>query len=510
MRIFFIKGSGFIKKAAVLVAFSGIIISAAIKVDPLYGQDYNLVTDSTKMFWPAQILAKPGYLESVTDPDFGTKIIRVTGDPGTIIPAIGGTWKDIVRHGYSKIPAWNADESILYLETQKGGPAPLFLDGETYEVLFSKTINVNEKRWHPADPDLMVILSDNYVKTWNIWNNELKILASISGYSDCQMGPWEGNLSNDGKWLAVFATRNSDGKKVGFALDLEHGTKYPDIDFTGVTVDWISISFTGKYIVLNGYINGGDDQTQVYDINGNKIGSLWSEYGRPSHYDLTVDENGDEVAVGVSKSSPDNGHVIKRRLTDGAVTVLTYGGYATHTSTRCPGRPGWAISSFSHRGPSNWEPYYNEIAAIKLDGSRVERICHIRGLYKTYDNEAQPCPSPSGSRIIFASDWESDSLPIQGYVADFRDLIIAGEEKISEGSDEISIYPNPASDYIMIPYKYINCDYRIISVNGQLVGQGKINEDQIDISALSMGLYIIELVNSSENKRCTFSVINNR
>jgi len=151
---------------------------------------------------------------------------------------------------------------------------------------------------------------------------------------------------------------------------------------------YLETVITGKYIVLNGYISGGDDQTQIYDINGNKIGLLWSEYGRPSHYDLTVDENGDEVAVGVSKSSPDNGHVIKRRLNDGAVTVLTYGGYATHTSTRCPGRPGWAISSFSHRGPSNWEPYYNEIAAVKLDGSRVERICHIRGLYKPYDNEA--------------------------------------------------------------------------------------------------------------------------
>jgi len=481
-----------------------------MKVDILYGQDYNLITDSVQMFWPAQTLSKPGYLESVTDPDFGTEIIRVTGDPGTIIPTIGGTWKDIVRHGYSKIPAWNADESILYLETQKGGPSPLFLDGETYEVLFSKSVSSNEKRWHPTNPDLMVALTDNNVKTWNVWNNEIKVLASFSGYTDCHLGPWEGNLSNDGNWVAVYATRNSDSKKVGFALDLVNGTKYPDIDLTGVTVDWISISFTGKYIVLQGTISGGDDKTQVYDINGNKIGSLWSEYGRPSHYDLTIDENGDEVAVGVSKSSPDNGHVIKRRLTDGAVTVLTHGGYATHTSTRCPRRMGWAISSFSHRGPSNWEPYYNEIAAIKLDGSRVERICHIRGLYKTYDNEAQPCPSPTGGRIIFASDWESGSKPIQGYVADFRDLKIVGMDNITKGFDKINIYPNPASDYIIVPYEFINCDYRIVSINGQLVDQGKVGEDPINISTFNTGLYIIELINSLENKRYSFSVIKDR
>src|SRR4030042_6691194 len=104
------------------------------------------------------------------------------------------------------------------------------------------------------------------------------------------------------------------------------------------------------------------------------------------------------------------------------------------------------------------------------------------GWYKTYDNEAQPCPSPSGGRIIFASDWESDSTPIQAYVADFRDLKIFGMDNISKGFDKINIYPNPASDYIIVPYEFINCDYRIVSINGRLVDQGKVSEDPINIS----------------------------
>jgi len=484
--------------------------AALLNVGALYGQEYGLITDSVQMFWPAQSLSKPGYLETVTDPDFGTKIIRVTGDPGTTIPVIGGTWKDIARHGYSKIPAWNADESILYLETNEGGPSPLFLDGETYEVLFSKSFHCNEKRWHPANPDLMVALNDNNVKTWNVRNNEVKTLISFSGYSNCQLGPWEGNLSADGNWMAIYATRNSDSKKVAFALDLKNATKYPDIDLSGVGVDWISVSCTGTYLVLFGTISGGDDQTQVYDLSGRKVGSLWSEYGRPSHYDLTIDENGDEVAVGVSKSSPDNGRVIKRRLTDGMVTVLTAGGYATHTSTRCNRRPGWAISSFSHRGPRNWEPYYNEIDAIKLDGSRVERICHIRGLYETYDNEAQPCPSPTGSRIIFASDWESGTLPIQGYVADFRDMLIAGTSNTRISSDRMIVYPNPASDYIIIPVEYSNYAYRIISMSGQIIIEGVVSTYPVNISNLKTGLYIMEINKITENKKCLFSVVKNQ
>jgi hypothetical protein len=505
-----ISQTGFRRRSIVLIYISGIIFSLIINLDFIYGQNYDLITDSVKMFWPSLPLDKPGYLETVADPDFGTEIIRITGDPGTTIPNIGGLWSNIARHGYSKRAVWNADESLIYLENNKSGPNPLFLDGETYEVLFSKAPSATERRWHPTNPDLMIYVNDNAVKSWNIRNDSLKVLASFPGYKGYYMGPWEGNLSNDGNWVAIYATRIGDNKKVGFAVDLKNSIKYPDIDLSSVSVDWISISPLGTYVVLQGTIDGGDDQTQVYDLEGNKVGSLWSEYGRPSHYDLTVDNNGDEVAVGVSKSKPDNGRVIKRRLVDGAVTVLTQGGYATHTSTRCPGRPGWAISSFSHRGPSNWEPYYNEIDAIKLDGTRVERICHIRGLYKTYDNEAQPCPSPSGGRIVFASDWESDSLPIQCYVADFRDLIIAGINNNVNLSDDSFIYPNPASDFIIVPDKYHGFNYRIISINGHLADQGQVTGEPIDVSSLQTGFYIIELISKSESKRYSLSIIKKR
>ncbi len=485
-----------------------ILISILVKSEGLNAQSFELITDSVKMFWPPQAIEKPGYLESITEPDFGTKITRVTGDPGTTIPVIGNTWKDIARHGYSKIPAWNADESLLYLETQKGGPSQLYLDGETYEVLFSRKVSANEKRWHPTNPELMIGLTNNSVISWNVWTSEIKTLISFSGYTSCQMGPWEGNLSYDGNWVGVYATRISDNMKVGFALDLKNAIKYPDIDLPGISVDWISISAKGTYLVLHGTIAGGDDQTQVYDLDGNKVGSLWNKYGRPSHYDLTIDENGDEVAVGVSKSSPDNGRVIKRRLSDGVVTVLTKGGYATHTSTRCYGRPGWAISSYNHRGP-NWEPYYNEAVAIKLDGSRVERICHVRTLYDTYDNEAQPCPSPSGGRIIFASDWESGGLPIQGYVADFREMKIPFPVSSIDKNTTIRIYPNPASEFIIIPNRYFKSDYRIISLNGQIMQRGRIETNRVNILRCNPGYYIIEFKNSSEVNSYPFSVIKN-
>lgn len=77
-----------------------------------------------------------------------------------------------------------------------------------------------------------------------------------------------------------------------------------------------------------------NDVTQVYDHSFNPVGDLWAEYGRPSHYDLAIDADGDDVAIGVSKSKPDDGNLISRRLKDGKIKSIIPDGYARHTSAR--------------------------------------------------------------------------------------------------------------------------------------------------------------------------------
>lgn len=385
-------------------------------------QEYNL-NSSLEEYWPMANLEKPNYLEDVIDPTFGTKITRITGDPGTAVENVTNeSWKTVARHGYSVRQPWNADESVIYLgrHFNYGGSwgSSLFLDGETYEVIKKATMpSGNESRWHPTEPNIRLILTNNSVKKWNYETNASTTLIEFSGYSNTTLGNYTGNFSNDGNMVAVLATRNTDGKKVGFALDLENNIKYPDIDFSNINVDFITISSLGTYIVVNANFGTGSDRTKVYDLEGTQTGPFWSNYGQPSHFDVTVDLNGDEVAVGVDKSVND-GRVISRRLSDGVITVVSPAGYASHTSARSINRPGWVytISSSSQ----SWGPFYNEIIAVKLDGSRVERICNARNVMNIYDNQAQPCPSPSGNRVLFASDWSSNEVPIQAYVVDFR------------------------------------------------------------------------------------------
>jgi hypothetical protein len=359
----------------------------------------------------------PGYLESYVDPVFGSKVTRITGEPGSPIPGVEGIrWPEVARHGYSKRPAWNADGSLLALERCHW----LILDGRTFQPLFIPD-RPGECRWHPLRPERMIFVNQDTVGTFDVRSGATEVVARFPGYTGLKIGPGEGNLAADGNRLAVAGVR--DGRLVGFAIDLKQGRKYPAIDFSrvGLTVksdgvpeymDWISISAGGEFVVVNGRMdapvdNGrnGSDRTLVFDLNGRQVTEMWTEYGRPSHYDLTVDEAGDEVAVGVSKSAPDQGRVIKRRLRDGVVTVLTTGGYASHTSTRNLQRPGWAYVTYGTGGRG---PYRDELVAVKLDGSlTVERLAHLHARKTDYVTEAHGVPSSDGRKALWATNWGS-------------------------------------------------------------------------------------------------------
>ena len=224
--------------------------------------------------------------------------------------------------------------------------------------------------------------------------------------------------------MAILA-RAPDKRLVAFAYDLESGRKYPDIDVSGhKRVSYVTISPLGNYVLVHGTLTGSvsrkGDANLIYDLQGRQVGPMWRQYGRPSHFDLAVDNNGDEVAVGVSKSGPEARRVIKRRLRDGEITVLTGRGYASHTSARNIRKPGWVFVSYSvDKHKRNRDPYHSEIVAVPLDGSMdVRRIAQTRSVgYDQYLAEPHGSPSPDGSRVIWASNWGNRGGPIGAYVA---------------------------------------------------------------------------------------------
>jgi hypothetical protein len=324
---------------------------------------------------------------------------------------------------------WSADQRLIALDRVDNVSGILFLDGDTYRPLFSRTKpGGGETRWHPTLADVMLYVKPSPCEAgyWNVRTNVVTPIYRYKSYSACEFGPFEGNPSSNGAMLAVNATRVLDGHRVGFVLDLVTPKKYPDLDLAaaGVTsLGWLSVSPLGDLLVVKGTIDNAPDATRVFTLRGVPVGTPWLEYGRPSHFDMSLDVSGNEVAVGVSKSAPDNGRVIMRRLRDGVVTVLTPGGYASHTSTRNYTRPGWAY--VTHTNDSyKYPPFGNEVFAVRLDGSMaLERIAQLHDLDVDYLSEAHAVPSPDGRRVLFASDWmHTTGRPVQAYIADERGL----------------------------------------------------------------------------------------
>ena len=397
-------------------ASSAALTVTAPETAPPEGGACTLVTGLAR--YPVSPLAKPGYLASVTEPEFGTRLTRVSGDPGAAIANVGGTWPTTVYGNYPKDPVWNADQSLLLLKHAGGW---LFLDGASYQPLFRRSPPGTELRWHPTQPDVMVYVESNgSVGHWNVRTQSRTVRFAASGYSGARMGPNEGNLSRDGRWVVVNATRASDGRAVAYAVDVDAGAKGADLDLAtqGVSnLDWAGISATGAYIVVHGVINGTSITTKVFSRATLALVSHWPEISRPAHFDLTVDAAGNEVAVGAAGGGVDSKYFIMRRLDNGAVTRLGPTGWNAHASARALGRPGWAYVVTNDATGSALD---GEMVGLKLDGSgTVERYGRFRSATTDYEAYPMPVPSPDGKRILFASNWQvSGGRPVQAYVLD--------------------------------------------------------------------------------------------
>ena len=358
----------------------------------------------------------PDYLVPITDPDTGATIIRIT-TPGPLGAGLA-CQRAYCTHRYSSAQAWNADQSLVLIANGCNGLC--FLDGRTFVPLFRR-LHEGECEWHPRDPERMICVIGRKISLWQPRTNAEQIVLMAEGYRALQFGPGKGNPSRDGRRIAVRGTR-ADGMIVAFGFDLVTRQKFPDIEVgklpgrDGVC----EISPLGSYIRCSRWVDGRDEAF-IFTIAGDLIQS-WTEHHRPSHGDMTVDADGREVYVGISKSDPDIYQVIKRRLEDGSVTTLAPRGEASHASTRAIDRPGWVILSYGG-DPSeiaqlpSFAPFAREVIALRIDGSgELRRIAHTRNVPYDYWSETHASPSPDGSQVIWSSNWGVPGGPVFDFV----------------------------------------------------------------------------------------------
>jgi hypothetical protein len=361
----------------------------------------------------------PSYLEPTVDPTIGTTFVRVTTPKSPLGNGVACKLS-YCTHRYSSAQAWNADQSLLLIVLGCNGLC--FLDGRTYAPLFQRQRG-GECEWHPRDPDLMICVAGRRISRWDPRTNAEEVILDTEDYRELQFGPYKGNPSWDGSRIVVRA-KNQTGTLVAFGYDISHRQKFPDLDLDQIPGknSYCGISPLGKYIFCQQSRMDLIDQAYIFTIDGDLV-QTWTEHHRPGHGDMTVDSDGREVYVGISKSGPDKYQVIKRRLQDGLVTALAPYGEHQHASMRAIHRPGWVFLSYAGKpvtspGRPGVAPFGQEVIALKIDGSgEFRRIAHTINAPHDYWSETHASPSPDGSQVIWSSNWGNPGGPVFDFVS---------------------------------------------------------------------------------------------
>ena len=340
-------------------------------------------------------------------------------------------------------------------------------------------------------------------------------------------------MSNDSRFYAFVGQTytNEDGTKfegiILFDVNENRVVSQMKLPNDLVDFDWVSVSPKGRFIVVDyaTAVAGRYNGVEVYDSNFNFI---WQKPLGAGHSDLGTEENGDEVLVMTYYNEETNEMEInKYRLSDGAETKLLTHNWSiyNHISCRNLQRNGWCfVSTYDGEGrladgQQDWLPFEDEIFALKLDGSgQVQRLAHHRSKRFTpqtpdsdnsvYFAEPHASVSPSGSRVVFGSNWRqnvSREDALDTYIVDFRDWLGVNERK--DNPAYIQIMPNPVYDYLKIKLDVNNSEevkFEIVNSLGISIEHGNYNNsngpNEINISLMDLpaGVYYIKFTKGIE------------
>lgn len=424
-----------------LLLLAGIVV-AAILTDP------NTVTAP-----PIQTFGKPVYMGTIAPSYYGTTIKRITGDPNTPYNYSGfgaqgpgsSVWGSGPNRpvGYDR-QAFNADQSVIYIDLDGGGLSALLLSASDYTPLAPVCGPGGDWRWHP-------LVSSKYVRVgvtgstlyWYDAFNCVYVKQTSSwpsGFSPDGIGPGEGNVTKDGRYVVLqdsgdhtMALVDMNPPGGGFLV----GTPVSFADALCGAAGHVALSPTGKYAIVKYSCSG--DRPRLYITNLATLSLAPATYESPqlcgsptgmgflygmghedfieNPFDLDTLGNPKEYLVGQQASICGGAHteIVKVRLEDGAIFNGTPAFATTpsrneervhHVSARAVNRPGgWYFGSYRTDDPG--DQFYNEIIAVQADTQVMERWAHARGTPSgcSDDDEIQAVPSPDGTRVLFRSNW---------------------------------------------------------------------------------------------------------
>jgi hypothetical protein len=364
---------------------------------------------------PMPSLPKPTPGQTYVDPAFGTTVRRVTDAPS------GGVIKPL----YAPNQAWNVDESYLLLYHTRGGKSAghSLYDGKTYQYLRELDIasaDFEQVYWDRADPDILYSVSNRFrgkqraLMRYHVSSGKKEALhtfvcdGKVHADSHAFVSWEEGVLG--------LMCRRSDGREI-FSYNIRTDYESPRVPTQGSSAPAVAPS--GKLFYLNG---------KVLDEHFNAVRTL--DLGNPhEHASLGRFADGPDTYNEVSFDGKHIGSLVTHVMQNGSVRVIIgpntgypYPPSGTHVSAIAMKQPGWvAVSSVgdvSGAGVLHQELY---LANTNPGNETVCRVAHHRSWGKEgkagYMAEPHVVISPSGTRLLFGSDW-GNSGSVDSYVVE--------------------------------------------------------------------------------------------
>ena len=378
---------------------------------------------------------RPNFFHSYVDSVFQTKVTRFTDK--IIYEDFGAQTGYQEYHPvieYPKRQSWNSDGSLIRIQHT-------LIDGNTYEIIKDITGNMYERKWSHSNPDILYGISNGATDFWfsrqdvSQPNTPITQLYPFprSLYEVVFIGPFEGNISNDDKYVAITAKKISDSKLHVFIYDIQQNivTAEEDFDILWSDLDWVSITPNGRYVLINWTADPSnpdvDSRRQVhqYDINLNPLRVPLATKG--NHGDIGLNAFNEEVYVQFEFGN-DKG-IWLYNLEDGLSLRLLPDKYnGGHVSCKNINRPGWCYLSTKKDG-------FQEVFALKLDGSGiVNRFAQTHSSGETFG-----APNRNGDRVLFKSDWNGisrfDSFFVELNLATLDDTLSSPANFLANGDD---------------------------------------------------------------------------
>lgn len=359
-------------------------------------------------------LNKPAKGETIIDPNFHTRITRITDADNDL-----GSANRHMRINYTRFDIANCDGSMILLASSGVESGWHLYDGNTFEYI--KTLNSSlvgwdtsiEQRWDPTDPDVFYFRYGTVLYKYIIGDTDTREV--VHNFKDeyptatTIANGEEGNCSRDRRyWAFIVAEGYTPLAVVVYDKDTDTivGTKTTNLS----GINWVSMSPLGNRVVL-GYPTV---RSYARDFTDEVI------VGSPAgHCDTGLDADGNEVFIYFSDIGGGNDYLCMARLDTGQETKLInwnplYGYNGCHNSGgHISGldnlsKPGWAVvgTHGAYQNAACWPDQSIYLVELK-ENPRVWRIAHHHSYYSGYGANPFATINRAGTKIFFNSNWDS-------------------------------------------------------------------------------------------------------